>query len=197
MGGMCLALFHQARGLALAVVASLAAALPASAEWRSFAFRWVGGGGYVMQGGLGWEADGTGALIREEALGCFFIEGQRGGVPVGRWGLGMLDEATTWVLHFDPTAAAFLVYGDGHPMPQAWNMNGFGTDCGAGGFGFNIGNAAQDLCHDGALLVESQVDPRRPFPAVEQEVEFPPWACEGPALMSEAEGAEHVVELSR
>lgn len=151
-----------------------------------YQFRWDGAGGYAVRGALAYPSalDGQ-ELILDRDLSCFVIEGLKDGTPIGRWGLGDLDETTSWRLHFDPVRAAFLVEGDGVWMPQAWNMNGEGEDCGEGGFGFNIGNAAQDICLDGGLIVESQVDPYRPFPAERvARYRFPGDACLGPDLLS-------------
>jgi hypothetical protein len=154
-----------ALAFALAVLPSLARA--DMATWR---FEWQGAGGYSMAGALGVPADlaGVDRLTGDDAM-CFQIEGFRDGASIGRWALSMLTEETTWALAFTPAESAFVVYGPDEIMPQAWNMDGWGTDCGPGGFGFNIGNAAQDLCLDGALVTASQVDPSRPFPAVRDD----------------------------
>lgn len=70
-------------------------------------------------------------------------------------------------------------------MPQAWNMNGRGDNCGAGGFGFNLGSFAQDLCKDNTLIVDSQVSPFQTLPAERDDsYAFPPDACLEPALLS-------------
>lgn len=171
------------RGLAmsLAVAASAAAAEPVT-----YAFEWTGGGGYAVKGALHYDDDlVTGRFLREHDLSCFVIEGSKDGEPVGRWALTMLDEQTTWRLYFDTVTDSFLVEGQGIWMPQAWNMNGEGVDCGEGGFGFNIGNAAQDICLDTRLIIESQVAPERPFPAVRvEQFEFPGDACKLPAMLS-------------
>lgn len=162
---------------------------PAMAEEVTWRFTWEGEGGYVVRGGMSYDAQTvTGPLVTAGDVTCFFIEGSRDGAVVGTWGLTQLNEETWWKLHFDPASAQFLVEGMGVDMPQAWNMDGFGTSCGPGGFGFNIGNAAQDLCVDGALIVESQVDPYRAFPAERADgMRFPGYACYGPALMSALE----------
>lgn len=157
-----------------------------SAEEARYRFEWQGGGGYVMRGGMSFDAELLGGgIVMASDLTCFFIEGSRDGDPVGRWALSMLNEETSWVLTFLPQSSEFAVFGEGAMMPQAWNMDGFGTDCGAGGFGFNIGDAAQDICLDGALITESQVDPYRPFPAAPApDFDFPRDACRGPDLLS-------------
>lgn len=172
---------QSALGLALLCCAGMAAAEPVT-----YAFEWQGSGGYAVRGGLKYDAAALqGPFVLEGDVSCFVIEATKDGAPVGRWALGMLNEETSWRLHFDPVAGSFLVEGEGIWMPQAWNMNGEGNDCGAGGFGFNIGNAAQDICLDNTLIVPSQVVPERPFPAVRVEsYAFPADACIGPALLS-------------
>lgn len=138
----------------------------AQADSRTYRFEWVGGGGYVMQGALAFDSALSGKrLIFEKDLTCFEIVGFAEEKQIGRWALGMLTPDTTWRLTFDPHRAEFLVYGRETLMPQAWNMDGVGENCGTPGFGFNIGSAAQDLCVDGTLIVASQVAPPRPFPA--------------------------------
>ena len=156
----------------------------ASAEPATWRFSWEGEGGYALRGALRYDTAETGRIVRETDLSCFVIEGMRDEVPVGRWALTELTNETTWRLHFDAEAGAFLVEGDGAWMPQAWNMDGTGDDCGPDGFGFNIGNAAQDLCLDNRLVVASQVDPFRPFPAVrDDKAELPGDACYAPPLL--------------
>ena len=156
---------------------------------QSWAFAWQGAGGYEMRGALRFDAAQAGRIVRETDLSCFVIEGTRDGDPVGRWALTMLGVDTTWRLHFDAQAGVFLVEGDGAWMPQAWNMDGTGDDCGPGGFGFNIGNYAQDLCIDDTLIVASQVDPFTPFPAARNDgYTFPRDACILPPLLGWVQG---------
>lgn len=170
------------RGMALVLVG---VAGSVAAEPVIHAFEWQGAGDYIVKGAL--EYDGAlimGRFVRDVDLSCFIIEGHKAGEPIGRWALTMLNEQTTWRLHFDPVAGRFVVDGEGIWMPQAWNMNGDGVDCGAGGFGFNIGNAAQDICVDNQLIFESQVAPDKAFPAVRvDDFEFPRDACKGPELL--------------
>jgi len=158
----------------------------AQADTASYRFVWQGGGGYSVQGGLAINADQTGAgLVTEADVICFEIQGIQAAEPVGRWALGQLLPDTTWRLHFSPSVGAFFVEGQTIAMPQAWNMNGEGTDCGAGGFGLNIGNFAQDICIDGTLVTDSQVSPFQPFPAQrDDDYVFGPDACLGPMMLS-------------
>jgi hypothetical protein len=167
-----------------ALAFGLASVAAAQAEPRIYAFTWAGQGGYEMRGALAFESARTIGLITESEVDCFVIEGFLNGQPLGRWALGMLNEDTTWTLAFDPVTEGFVVFGSLAIMPQGWNMNGGGTDCGNPGFGFNIGNAAQDLCVNGELIFESQVDPSRPFPAKRVATfPFPADVCLGPKLI--------------
>lgn len=173
----------------LICLAMVVAPMMAQADEVSWRFAWNGNGGYAVRGGMSYETTAIdGPLVTGSDVSCFFIEGTRNGETIGQWGLALLNEETWWRLYFDPVAEAFLVEGMGVDMPQAWNMDGFGTSCGAGGFGFNIGSAAQDICIDEQLIVESQVDPYTPLSAVRDDaLTFPSYACEGPSLLSRLE----------
>lgn len=154
--------------------------------WR---FEWLGNGGYEMRGAIAIDAAlAERDYVYAQDVECFMVEGYFEDEPIGRWALGMKTDETSWSLTFRPKQDAFEVFSEQSPMPQAWNMNGFGTDCGREGFGFNIGNAAQDLCLNGRLVVASQVSPTRPFPATRDDtVSFPADACLAPALLGQAE----------
>lgn len=177
------------RAIILAVIGWSGTVAQGLAGDAVFSFSWQGGGGYAMHGALSFDDDLIGeGLVTEADVQCFVVEGSRGGEPIGRWVLGMLTEETTWEVSFNPDWPGFLVYSRFSPSPQEWNMNGFGTDCGDGGFGFNIGNLAQDLCLDGDLLEESRVPPETPMPAVRDDgYVFPTDACPGPLLMGALE----------
>ncbi|MDF0603188.1 hypothetical protein P1J78_20800 [Psychromarinibacter sp. C21-152] len=163
-----------------------APALPAAADSVAYRFEWPGAGGYAMRGALSFDAALMGTQrVLETDVQCFVIEGYHQEERIGRWALGMKDEETTWRLTFDPVLEEFVVWGPQAPMPQAWNMDGGGYDCGPEGFGFNIGNAAQDLCVNGDLIEQSQVDPARAFPAErDDDYPFPADACRAEMLMS-------------
>ncbi|MCT4373513.1 hypothetical protein CLG85_025740 [Yangia mangrovi] len=171
---------------AVALTGEMSAARASELAWR---FEWLGNGGYEMRGAIAIDAAlAERDYVYAEDVECFVVEGYHEGRPIGRWALGMKTDETSWALTFRPRQNAFEVFGPQSPMPQAWNMNGFGTDCGREGFGFNIGNAAQDLCLDGHLLTASQVTPSRPFPATRDDAaRFPRDACLAPALLGQAE----------
>lgn len=168
--------------LALALLPAAGAAQDGAAAWR---FKWLGANGYRMTGAMALEPGReTAPIVEAEDVSCFVIEGFHDGAPIGRWMLGDLHEETTWILTFFPREDAFAVSGEHGSMPQGWNMNGAGNDCGAGGFGFNLGNIGQDLCVDNALRRESRVGSYRPFEAVrDDDVTFPPGACKGPPVI--------------
>lgn len=170
--------------LILALLATPAGAFAKDAIYR---FTWQGAGGYAFEGAMSFDAAKLSlGRIYEGDVQCFVIEGRKGELPVGRWALGMLIPETTWILTFDTEAERFVPYGPADPMPQAWNMDGYGTDCGPEGFGFNIGNYAQDICIDGTLIADSQMPPATPFPAERVErYDFPVDACRPSMLMSE------------
>jgi hypothetical protein len=170
----------------IAAFAILTLATAARGEDVAYSFTWEGAGGYVMHGALAFDAASAGPLVRENDVQCFVIEGFRDDEPIGRWALGQLTEETTWTLTFSPAQSAFVVYSPMATMPQAWNMDGFGENCGDPGFGFNIGNFAQDLCVDGELARESQIAPARPFPATRDDgYVFPSDGCRSALMLSD------------
>lgn len=173
------------RLLLFAVVLMFAAR--ASAEPQTYSFSWTGAGGYSMQGALSFDNSLlSGPIVLRDDVSCFVIEGFFDGDPIGRWGLGMLTPETSWRLHFSPVQRAFVTEGYFIDMPQAWNMNGSGTDCGEGGFGFNLGNIGQDLCLSNVMVEESRISPYEDFPAtLDPDFVFPEDACRGVMILSQ------------
>jgi len=157
----------------------------ALADTAAYKFTWVGNGGYELRGIMAFDAALLSvSRVYETDVSCFEITGFKDEVQVGRWALGMLTPETTWTMTFDTSSQEFVVYSPETPMPQAWNMNGGGYNCGAPGFGFNIGSAAQDICVDGDLKFDSQVAPPRPFPAMpELAPKFSQDACRPEVLL--------------
>lgn len=152
----------------------------------TYRFTWYGGGGYTMSGAVAFAASGGKGLLTEDDVQCFEITGFRNGQQVGRWALAQLTPTTDWTLLFDPTGPRFVVSdGTGPSMPQAWNMNGLGVNCGPGGFGFNLGNAAQDICLNDRLVIESQIASATPLPAMPApDHVFSQDACRGGVVVS-------------
>jgi hypothetical protein len=161
----------------------------------AYRFEWTGANGYSLSGGLSFDPSKlSGPMVLDSDVICFEMTGFKDGKDIGRWALGHLTPATTWRLHFLPEQSAFVVEGGAIQMPQAWNMDGVGYNCGDGGLGLNIGSYAQDICHDNTLIEDSQVSPYQSFPAQRDDsYAFPPDAWLGPDLLSllavEAEGA--------
>lgn len=167
------------------LMAATLCASDAAAEDVAYRFTWTGANGYSVEGVLAYPQDVPWSIIRESDLTCFAITGFQDGRQLGRWTLTMLGPDTTWRLHFDRLRDRFVVEGEGIAMPQAWNMNGAGDNCGRGGFGFNLGNLGQDLCFDNILLEDSRVPPPTPLPAQRLiSARFPADACHGPDLLS-------------
>lgn len=168
--------------LALPLILALAAAPPSQASSASFQFCWIGGGGYTMRGTIEFPGAliGTGIITEEDVTG-FFIEGAHNGVPVGYWSLDQRLPDTSWTLSFDTNAMEFPTGGirSLHSY-QAWNAHGQVNDCGAGGFGFNAGNYAQDVCIDNTYVAISSIDRDTPLKAYPMSVAM---ACEPSAAM--------------
>jgi hypothetical protein len=159
-----------ARVLSLGLVASLAA-LPVQAA--QFQFCWIGANGYTMKGMIAFpDALLNRGLITQADVTGFQIQGFRDGLPVGFWSLDMLTPETSWTLSFDTKALRFPMGGSRIAGTyQEWNANGEVNDCGAtGGFGFNGGNWAQDVCIDNTWIEESSVDPYTPLPVYPMDV---------------------------
>ncbi|MGZ9808917.1 hypothetical protein ACXN5S_00455 [Pseudoroseicyclus sp. H15] len=104
------------------------------------------------------------ALVTERDVTEFEITGWLDGAEIGAWSLDELTPETTWHLNFDPKERRFPTGGN-YPgaASQGWNANGEVNDCGPGGFGFNSGNWAQDVCLDGTWISASSIEPDVPF----------------------------------
>lgn len=153
------------RVLSICVVFGLAA-LPAEAA--RFQFCWVGANGYTMEGQIEFpDALLNTGLITEADVTDFRIQGFKDGLPIGFWSLEMLTPTTSWTVSFDTKALRFPMGGSRSAGTyQEWNANGEVNDCGAvGGFGFNGGNWAQDVCIDNTWIEESSIDPFTPLQA--------------------------------
>lgn len=153
---------------------------------QTYTFEWNGASGYSMRGAmlLSRQAPSEGIVTGNDVT-CFEIYGFQDGQQIGSWNLKNRTNDTTWRLHFDAGRHAFLAIGDGIGMPQAWNMDGAGRNCGADGFGFNLGSFAQDICLDNTLIVASQVPPPTPLPATPVlSYDFADETCNSDLLLS-------------
>lgn len=173
--------------LAPPLLAALCAMTGADARAESWRFEWTGAGGYRMTGAFAIDGARTRAeRVSGDDLACFVIQGYRDAEPIGVWRLSELTPATYWNFSFEPSSGRIPVgglsfSGDG----QEWNMSGAGDGCGVGGFGFNAGNAAQDLCVDDAWVAASSRPADQPFEAVRDDtVRFAPDDCRDAALLS-------------
>lgn len=148
------------RGLAL--VASL---LASNAHAADFYFCWQGSNGYTMTGQMSINPIALNKpVVTQDDVLLFRIAGYQDGVLLGKWDMATRDETASWVLNYDPARSVFMTPGEmGLGVSQAWNANGDADDCGTPGFGFNLGNYAQDFCLNGQWIEESGMPPETPF----------------------------------
>ena len=140
-------------------------ALTTTAQAAGFSFCWQGAGGYSMTGQMvvpDHLLDRN--IVTEQDVTAFRIDGFHHGQHLGSWDMTQADKDTVWHLRFDPRRAEFLL-GGSFPAAksQGWNASGNVTDCGNPGFGFNSGNAAQDVCVNGSFVAESSIAPDTPL----------------------------------
>lgn len=169
-------------------VAAVLAVLAGPAQAAQFNFCWSGSNGYTMTGSIGFaDALMARSIVTEEDVSLFRIAGFRDGVAIGKWNLNDLAEDTTWHLRFDPRTLTFPT-GGSFPgeASQGWNANGDVTDCGLGGFGFNSGNYAQDICLDGVWIRDSSIPPETLLGATAGPVTPD---CKGAPLLGKGRGA--------
>ncbi|WP_375255523.1 hypothetical protein [Yoonia sp.] len=141
---------------------SLMATQTAAAE---FYFCWQGSNGFTMTGQMSIEPTALNKpIVTQNDVTLFRIAGYRDGRLLGKWDMATRDTDDSWFLNYDPARRAFLTPGElGLGISQAWNANGDANDCGVPGFGFNLGNYAQDFCVDGRWIEESGMPPETPF----------------------------------
>ena len=146
-------------------------ALPAQAA--DYYFCWEGANGYTMTGQMSLAPSANRkVLVTEADVTLFRIAGYRDGELIGKWDAATRDADDSWLLNFDPAAGQFLTPGQlDLGISQAWNANGDADDCGTPGFGFNLGNYAQDICLDGRWVEESGRPPETPFEVVSAPVD--------------------------
>ena len=155
-----------------------------AAQAATVHFCWVGGNGHTMTGVMEFDDAALSApMITEEEVTAFRIEGYRDGVLIGSWDMADRTATTTWYLRYLPREMRFPTNSEvPGPFDQGWNADGTATDCGAGGFGFNAGNYAQDFCLDGVWIEASGVPPETPFLAQPEAPSSPD--CSGPQMLS-------------
>jgi len=150
----------------------LVAANPAQAA--KFQFCWIGSSGYTMRGSISFpDTLLDSGIITQDEVTDFAIYGYLDNFPVGSWRLDQRTTQTTWELYFDTTTLEFPMGGIALDQSyQAWNANGQVNDCGEGGFGFNGGNWAQDVCINNTWIEDSSIIPDTPLPAFPEGVEI-------------------------
>lgn len=128
-------------------------------------FCWVGAGGYTLTGHMDISEDAMNkSLVTESDVTAFKIIGYHDGTRVGTWALAQRTPDTTWHLRFDPASLTFLTGGSfATDRSQGWNADGTAANCGDPGFGFNSGNAGQDVCLNGNYVAQSTITPETPF----------------------------------
>lgn len=154
-----------------ATLALLIASAPAHAA--RYQFCWVGANGYTMEGQIEFpDALNDTGLITETDVTDFQIIGFLDGVALGSWSLAQLTSDTSWLLRFDTRTLRFPTGGIRMANSyQEWNASGQVDNCGAvGGFGWNGGNYAQDVCIDNVWIEDSSIDPNTPLFAQPMDV---------------------------
>lgn len=147
-------------------VASFALSLIATqAHAADFYFCWQGANGYTMTGQMTINPSALNKpVVTQNDVSLFKIAGYQNGNLLGKWDLAMRVEGSSWLLNFDPARREFMTPDDlGLGVSQAWNANGDADDCGTPGFGFNLGNYAQDFCLNGVWVEASGMPPETPF----------------------------------
>ena len=146
--------------------ASFALSLIATqAHAADFYFCWQGANGYTMTGQMTIIPTALNKpVVTQNDVSLFKIAGYQNGSLLGKWDIATRIEGASWLLNFDPARREFMTPGDlGLGVSQAWNANGDATDCGTPGFGFNLGNFAQDFCFNGVWVEASGMPPETPF----------------------------------
>ena len=152
-------------------------ATPIWAETRYIC--WRGNAGYSMTGEMTYpDTAAAHGIVTQDDVTEFRITGYLDGVEIGNWDMSERTEATSWLLRYDPRNHLFILGGT-FGLYQAWNANGEVNNCGSGGFGFNSGNAGQDVCIDNRYIEDSTIDPLTPF----RSYPVPPVDCHGPPLL--------------
>jgi hypothetical protein len=103
-------------------------------------------------------------VITQDDVTLFRIAGYQNQQLLGKWDMATRESDDSWLLNYDPARSVFMTPGEmGLGVSQAWNADGTATDCGNPGFGFNLGNFAQDFCLNGRWIEESGMPPETPF----------------------------------
>lgn len=139
--------------------------LASQAHAVDYYFCWEGANGYTMTGQMSVALDALNKpVVTQDDVTEFRIAGYQDGMLLGKWDMATRADTASWLLNFDPAAGEFLTpEAAGLGVSQAWNADGTAMDCGTPGFGFNLGNFAQDFCVNGQWIEESGMPPETPF----------------------------------
>lgn len=146
--------------------ATLALCLASSqAHAVDYYFCWQGANGYTMTGQMSVNPVAViKPVVTQDDVTLFKIAGYQNGTILGKWDMATRLGDASWFLTFDPAAREFMTPAQiGLGVSQAWNANGNADDCGTPGFGFNLGNFAQDFCVNDTWIEESGMPPETPF----------------------------------
>lgn len=148
------------KGLSLAL-----SLLANTAQAADFYFCWQGANGYTMTGQMSVTPSALNKpLITQDDVTLFRIAGYQNQQLLGKWDMATRNRDDSWLLNYDPARRVFLTPGDtGLGVSQEWNADGTAEDCGDPGFGFNLGNYAQDFCLNGVWVEDSGMPPETPF----------------------------------
>jgi hypothetical protein len=135
------------------------------AQAADFYFCWQGGNGYTMTGQMSINPAALNKpVVTQDDVTLFRIAGYQNGALLGKWDQATRAENDSWLLNYDPARRAFMTPAEmGLGVSQEWNADGTAMDCGVPGFGFNLGNYAQDFCLDGVWVEASGMPPETPF----------------------------------
>ena len=128
--------------------------LATQTQAADFYFCWTGSNGYTMTGQMTIDPTALNKpIVTQDDVTLFKIAGYKDGRLLGKWDVANLTDTTSWLLNYDPARSVFMTPGEmGLGVSQAWNADGTATDCGNPGFGFNLGNFAQDFCLNGVWV---------------------------------------------
>ncbi len=145
--------------------ATILALFASQTQAAEFYFCWTGANGYTMTGQMTIPDSALGQpMIDEMDVTRFKIAGYQEGTLLGKWDMAQRTASTSWMLRYDPQREVFVTPSDlGLGVTQAWNAGGDADDCGNPGFGFNLGNYAQDFCLNGVWIEQSGMPPDTPF----------------------------------
>lgn len=141
----------------VAIAACLTVIATSAAQAETFFICWRGAGGYSMTGQMTVPDEALNRpIIFHDDVTEFQITGYFEGRTIGSWSLAELTPDTSWFLQYD-VRGGFFPLKNLNGLYQMWNANGAVNNCGVPGFGFNAGNAGQDVCVDNTYIISSSI----------------------------------------